>query len=140
MDTILNLFHSIPSDAYTTVIVAGVVSLVLQAIKKWLAVQSEKVITFLLMILSFGSVSIEYLLGEATKNPALLGPKTFLIMGLTAPIYRYLIKPVTLLAQDAKTYRESLANDNTQQPTQIPIVQEPQPLPTPVVSDEFAAE
>lgn len=144
MDTVSQYLSSIPEGAYYALVAGLVVSLLLQFFKKWLQLQSDKVITFLLMCFSFASVAIDQLTNAVAQNPQALGGKTFLIMGIATTLYRYLVKPASTLVSDAKEYRlrkERLAADQQQPVLDIQPVAETETLPTPAATttDEFGA-
>jgi len=99
------LFTNIPNGMWYALLVSATISLFLQLIKKWLEVQSEKVINALSVMFSFIPVVVDYLLHEASVNPSLLGQRTLMIVGMTQLVYQYAIKPTTNMLRDAKNYR-----------------------------------
>lgn len=80
MNALMDFIHAIPDPAWT-LLISAVVSMILQGIKKWLDVQSDKVITFILTALSFAGSAIEYYASTASQNPTILGQKTVVIVG-----------------------------------------------------------
>ena len=99
------LLTSVPDGAWLALVSAGAISLIMQGLKKWISLQSDKVITFLLTALSFIAASFDFVVRTVDANPMFLGQKTAVILGLTLPVYRYVIKPFTTLLTDAKAYR-----------------------------------
>lgn len=93
-------------DVLPIIAAAGGVSVVLQLAKKWLSLQSEKVVNFLLAVFSFIPVAVQYVIQAAQQNPAILGQRTAVIMGLSTVLYHQLVKPTTNLLKDAKAERE----------------------------------
>lgn len=111
METLHHIWNSIPwATVRDAVIAAGGVSVAVQVFKKWLALQSEKVITFLVGVVSFIAVGINYLMGAAAQNPMILGQRTAALVGLATLIYQAPgigIKTLSGILRDAKTLREA---------------------------------
>lgn len=84
---------------------SGLVSIVLQNTKRWLSLQSPKVIHFLLVVLSFVTVAVNYLIGAASQNPKILGPETLMLVGGASTLYHYAIKPLSNILTDATNLR-----------------------------------
>jgi len=109
MDMLTEILNNVPAGTYWAVLAGFGVSLILQLLKKWLALQSEKVINFLLGALSFVTVAIQYLTTAVSQNPSVLGSRTTAVVtaALAAYHFKYLgIKDLTQLLRDAKAYRE----------------------------------
>lgn len=109
MDTInqiINQVTSVPPEFWQFLFVVLGVSALLQKFKKWFSLQSEKVITATLGLLSFVPVAIGYISAEVATNPAYLGPYTLTIMGGATVAYRFVIKPLTNILLDAKAERQ----------------------------------
>lgn len=85
------------------------VSVLTQAIKNWLDLNSPKLILFLTIGLSFISVAILYFTYYAGQNPEILGSKTALVLGIATILYRYLVQPFYIMLQNSKAYKSSLA-------------------------------
>lgn len=112
MENISDVVNNIPTSTYTALgltLAAAGVSILLQLLKKWLSLQSDKVITILFIGLSFATAALDYLLSNASDNPKVLALRTFFLAGLATPIYRFLVKPATQLLVDAKIERERKA-------------------------------
>lgn len=107
MDYANELLNSIPNSAYYVALASLIISVLLQKFKGWFNLKSDKVVTFLFMALSFLTVAIDYLVSAASANPTILGERTFVIMGVATVIYRYLVKPMSLLVNDAKLARQN---------------------------------
>ena len=122
LDQTTDIIGSIPEAAYLAVFAGLGVSIVLQVFKKWLALQSDKLVTFLLMLMSFIPVALDYVMNQVAQNPAVLGSKTFLVMGLATTAYRYIVKPATTILEDAKKFRETTPEGETTE-----VVEEPTP-------------
>lgn len=106
MDLLTQTLQNVPAGTGWAVVAALAVSLILQALKKWLELQSDKVINFLLGVLSFSVVAINYLTQAVSQNPTVLGQRTFIVMGVATTLYNFLIKPTNIVLKDAKAYRE----------------------------------
>lgn len=116
LQNIVDAFSSIPMSAWEAIGAALGISVLLQGLKNWLSLQSDKVITFLLGSLSFVAAAIDYLSQAAMSNPAVLGQDTAAIVGLSTILYRYIVKPTSNLISDAREYRarkERLAVEDT---------------------------
>lgn len=107
METIHTIINHVPSDMWYALIGGPVVSIVLQKFKKWLGVQSEKVVVFTLFLFSFIGSAISYFASAAVQNPMILGPETAMILSVALGFYHLIGKPFTNLLQDAKALRES---------------------------------
>lgn len=105
MESIVDFFSQVPPSTYEAIGTALGISVLLQGFKKWLQLQSPKVITFLLTALSFLATAIDYLSQSVASNPSLMGQRTMVIVGLTNILYHYIVKPTTNLVSDAKEYR-----------------------------------
>lgn len=105
LQTLLDTITNIPDSVWQAIGVALGISVLLQGLKNWLSLQSDKVITFLLTALAFISASIDYLSQAALVNPSVLGQDTVALVGLSTLLYRYAVKPLTNLIGDAKQYR-----------------------------------
>jgi hypothetical protein len=112
MQQILNFYHSHLDLIHALLVFiagSGIVSILLQNVKRWLSLQSDKVIHFLLVVFSFATVAVNYLVGAASQNPKVLGPETIMLVGGATTIYRFLIKPASNLLIDANKERERKA-------------------------------
>lgn len=105
MDTVVHAWQSIPHSFWVALGASGIISVVLQFIKHWLEELSPKVLMTLLTTFSFGAAAINYLLGNASTNPTLLGQQTASLVGLATILYRFVIGPGTKLMVDAKAER-----------------------------------
>lgn len=146
MEIITNVLSEVPTGAYLASGGALAVSLLLEALKKWTNLQSDKMITFLLMALSFGASALEYLMTAIAANPGILGTHTAVLMGLATVLYRYIVKPSRTLLQDAKAFRSTTLT-NTVAPIQsaplpqaaVPATIQIEDAVAPVSESEFAA-
>lgn len=144
MDSVLELLNNIPTGTYEAIGAALGISVLLQGIKKWLSIQSDKVVAFLLSGLSFITVAIDYLMQAVHTNPSILGQQSVTIVGLSTILYRFMIKPASTLVADAKEYRLSkarLANEAVENQDLLvdlvaPVASQPEPI-EPVKPDDF---
>lgn len=116
MDVILQIFTSVPESVWLAVGGAVGVSLIVQPLKRWLGLQSDKVVLFLTSTVAFAGVAVEYLLSAAAENPTILGQRTAVILGISQLAYRFLIKPSSNLLADAKAERERRTGEATPDP------------------------
>ena len=105
--TINSILDSVPDKTLIYVLIGLLISVGLQFFKRWLSIQSDKVITFMLGAFSFIVVAIDYLISQAAQNPSILGGNTLMFMGATTTLYHYVVKPMTNIVRDAKAYREA---------------------------------
>lgn len=105
MVNLINAVESIPSSAYLTLGGAAIVSLVLQGVKHYVKLTNDKIINILLASFSFLAAGFNYLIQVAPQNPKVLALQTFLLMGASSPVYRFVIKPSYNIIQDAKVLR-----------------------------------
>lgn len=106
MGFIVGLPGTVPTEVWTLLGASGIVSLLLQRFKKWFSLQSDKVITFFLVVLSALPAAYEALVAASVANPELFGAYTAMIMGAAQVVYRFLIKPFSNLVNDAKKLRD----------------------------------
>lgn len=85
---------------------AGLVSLVLQNVKRWLSLQSHRVIMFLNLGFCFVLAAVHYVATVPTQDPRIIAAQALLLTGLNQPIYHTIIKPIGNLLSDAKAERE----------------------------------
>lgn len=100
-----------PTGIIVLILGAGGVSVLTQVSKRLLKLEkdNEKLIMFIFMLISFSASGLEYLLSAHNLPPTILGVNMGLIMGVATPLYIYAVKPLTLLINDAKIYRSSIA-------------------------------
>lgn len=98
MQSILHALNSISPDAWgvvvTTVVSALITSPVVQGLKRWFQVDSEKKILFLVMIGSMGAAAVAYLLTVPQFAPWIILVEGWLVFATTQPLYIYFFKPV----------------------------------------------
>jgi len=110
INSVVHFLQQVPWDVVGQALVAsGIVSVVLQALKKWLSLQSPKVINTLLFVVSSLTVGLNWLLSSSASNPTLLGQQTAAIAGLSGLLYQFFIKPASNVLSDAKQLREQKA-------------------------------
>lgn len=120
---IVNYVQSVPGEVWAAIGTMIGISAILQKIKTWFSLQSDKVITFVLSVLSFVPVVIDYINSQIAANPAVIAPRTLAIMGGATAAYRYIIKPATRLLQDAKIERERRLREQVPQTTESTVAQ-----------------
>lgn len=106
MDDLIHQLSNIPSSAWYAIAAAGVISIVLQAIKHYLEDINPKVLMALLTGFSFAVSGINYLLSQANQNPTVLGNETATLVGLATVLYRFVVKPGYALLLDVKQVRD----------------------------------
>lgn len=106
LSSINTMLDSVPDKSLMYLLIGVAISVALQFFKRWLSIQSDKVITFMLGAFSFIVVAIDYLISQAAQNPSILGGNTLMFMGATTTLYHYVVKPMTNIVRDAKAFRE----------------------------------
>lgn len=116
--TILSYIQTIPLDTVLQALAAaGILSVVVQKIKKWLSIQSSGVINFVNGVLAFTAVSIQYLTTAIQSSPMQLPSHALALMSLMITMYHlpYVgIKSLSQLAADVKAVRERKARVDAQ--------------------------
>lgn len=105
---IVSAFLSVPPEVYVTILGAGVVSVIVQILKKVLKLDSEKVVVTVFAAVAFAASGLEYLITAAELSPMFLGANTALLMGIATPLYRFVIKPLSLLISQYKLVKEPI--------------------------------
>lgn len=116
MEQILNNILNAPTEVWIAIGGMIGVSAILQGLKHWFSLQSDKVITALLTALSFVAATFDYLNQAVATNPSILGAKTAAIVGGATVSYRFVVKPFSKLLEDAKAERERKAASTPAQP------------------------
>lgn len=107
MEFVVNAFGEIPTGAYLALAGGLGVSLLTEMAKKYLSLQSDKVITFLVLALSFATSAIEYIITAVAQNPGILGTHTASVLAASTLAYRFIVKPAKNLLGDAKSFRNN---------------------------------
>lgn len=90
-------------ELLTLVLVSsGAVSLVLEAIKRWLALQSKTAISTYHYLLALSPVFIHYVQGSHSNNPLIVFLQAFVILGANQFVYPLFTKPLVGILSDAK--------------------------------------
>lgn len=125
MENIVNTLSKVPWELIGSLLVTtGIVSVLLQKFKNWFKLQSDKVIVVMLGLLSFIPAALDYVNSVAAENPLVLGRNTLVIMGLSQPLYRFVIKPLTDVLIDAKAERARREEANA--PLEVVVAPKPE--------------
>ena len=114
IDSIVDFLNNSQGAILLTTIGGFVVSVTLEKIKKWLSLQSDKVITFLLTAFSFLAVAIESLLSSNPESLSAIGLNSTVIFFAANIAYRYVVKPGKGLIEDARAFRTETVENVTQ--------------------------
>lgn len=90
LSTANELAKSFPWDALAA---TGVISPLLVGFKKWLSIQSERVMISLVALLSFLTVAGHYLLTTPSSSPKVLAYQSAVLAFMTQPVYFFFVKP-----------------------------------------------
>lgn len=125
MDYLTNVVNHIPDGTWLVIVAGSLVSILLQFIKKWLDLQSDKVVTLLLNVFSFIATSLHYIIAAGAANPLVLGQQTVLIVGISTILYRYIFKDATTyLAVKRDARKQKKLDKNITPPIEAAPVQE----------------
>lgn len=98
------IINSLPPEVWFAIL-GGVVTVVTQATKKWLSLQSPKVIMALTAALSALATIIPALLTAVNHNPAVLGQHAVTVIGVATLLYRYIVQPADTFLENYKSYK-----------------------------------
>lgn len=106
MVNVINYFQHMPPEVLQVIGASIGVTVITQRLKKWLATKSRTLITFLLGVVSFVPVVIDYVSSQVAANPGVLAPRTIMLMGSSTILYNTLGKWVIGVLEDARTLRQ----------------------------------
>ena len=114
LNWILGAFNSVPEEAWLivveTVVAALIASPLVVGIKKWLHLNSDKVVLSTTILVSmFGAIGA-YLVNDPTFSAVWLPVHGWLIFATTQPVYRFLILPIIRKVQ--ATIAEAITFNN----------------------------
>lgn len=78
------------------VIASGVLSPVVLLVKKWLHLQSEKVMMTLVLVLSTLGAAVSYVLTTTSADPSIIAAQSLMVAAMSQPVYYILVKPFSL--------------------------------------------
>lgn len=111
MQDIINQLNNIPETAWQLIGASVVLSAGFQVLKKWIGLQSDKVIELLHLVWVAIPMGIVYVTQLHVNDPRVIALQTFLLVGINSPIYRFVIKPTwTALANLVNDAKETRAN------------------------------
>ena len=104
-----NYFIGMPIESYINVafIILGVagVSAITQLVKKVMKLTSEKVIVTVFTGISLVATLLATLISSAEVNPLILGEQTAAVMGIALPLYKFAIKPLSMVVSQFQLIR-----------------------------------
>lgn len=106
------IINSLPPEVWLAVL-GGVVSVVTQAAKKWLDLQSPRVVMALTTALSVVATAVPSLLSAVSHDPTILGQHAAIVIGIATLAYRYIIQPADSFLVGYKQYKASQLSENT---------------------------
>jgi hypothetical protein len=120
METLKAIYHIMPLDAWLTLVLGPAASYTLTKLKSWLALESERVIVVLLLIITALGGIATYLATSVTQTPLWIAPFWGIITTIALAFYHLFYKPGVQLIKDAKAQRE--AEHATPKPADTDIV------------------
>lgn len=94
---------------------SGVVSLVLEPVKRWLALQSKTVISVYHYLFAVILLGFHYVQGSHSSNPMIVFAQALIILGTNQFVYPLLTKPLFNLFDDAQASANLKRIENTVQ-------------------------
>lgn len=144
--SITNYFLAIPIENYLSIVVillgvAGV-SAVTQVLKKALKLTSDKKIVALFTSVSLVATLLVTLINSAEVNPLLLGEHTAAVMGIALPLYKFFIKPLSLIISQFQLIRTPLEQKLAEIDAEIPqhVIDEVKKIATPTTEVSVTEE
>lgn len=120
METLKTIYHIMPADAWMTLLFGPASSYLLTKLKKWLSLQSERVIVVLMLVITCLSGIVTYLLTSIDQTPLWIAPFWGIITTVALGFYHLLYKPGVQLIKDAKAQREQ--EIAATQPAEVDVV------------------
>lgn len=94
MNQVLLILNTIATNVpWDLVIASGVLSPVLVIVKKWLDIQSEKVMMTLVLVFGMLGATATYLLTVETADPTIIAAQGLMVAAMSQPFYFLVIKP-----------------------------------------------
>jgi peptidoglycan/LPS O-acetylase OafA/YrhL len=126
------IVNSLPPEVWF-VLLGSVVATVTQFAKKWLSLQSPKVVMALTTALSVVATVVPSLLAAINHNPAVLGQHAVAVLGAATLLYRYVIQPADAFLQNYRQYKAAQSAQVTSPvvpatPTAAPATEAPAPV------------
>lgn len=81
---------------------SGIVSLVLEPVKRWLSLQSKTAISTYHYLFAVILLGVHYVQGSHSGNPMIVFAQAFIILGTNQFIYPLFTKPLVGILSDAK--------------------------------------
>jgi hypothetical protein len=98
LKTILDALNSVSPDVWTiiieTVVGALVASPLVVGLKKWLSINSDKVMLITTIAASMVAAGGVYIVNDPVFSAWLIPIQGWLIFATTQPVYRFLVKPI----------------------------------------------
>jgi hypothetical protein len=106
----LQHFLSTPASLVAIFIGAAGISVLTQVVKKLGKLENDKVITAVLFTLSFMTSALDYIMSTTSLPPTILGISTVFLVGAATGVYRYFVKPLTIVLRKYLEYRSQIKN------------------------------
>lgn len=93
LPTLNTIAQAIPWDL---VAASGILSPVVLLVKKWLSIQSEKVMMTLVLVLSMLGSAVTYILSTTSADPTIIAAQGFIVAAMSQPVYYLAVKPFSV--------------------------------------------
>ncbi len=94
MEQVISILNTIATNIpWDLVIASGILSPLLVIIKKWMHIQSEKVMMSLVLLFGVLGAAATYLLTVETADPSIIAVQGLMIAAMSQPIFFILVKP-----------------------------------------------
>jgi hypothetical protein len=91
---IVNALNSLAQmTPWAAIAASSVISPFLVGVKKWLSIQSERVMVLLVIGLSMAAAGLNYLLHVPTHDPSIIALQGAVVAFMTQPMYFFIVKP-----------------------------------------------
>ncbi len=94
LEKIIQAIAAVPDGAWQAIGAAFIASPLIQALKRWASVQSEKVMITLVAFVSFVAAGIQYLVSTPSDNPLIIVLHTAVVGFASQPVYFFFVKPL----------------------------------------------
>lgn len=122
LNNLLRILNEVPEEVWLivaeTIVVALIASPLVVGLKKWLSINSEKVMLVTTILASMAGAAGAYAINDPVFSAAWLPVHGWLIFATTQPIYRFLVKPIIRKIQ--ATIAEAVAFNNEIKSAAVP--------------------
>jgi hypothetical protein len=93
LSTLNTISQAIPWDL---VMASGILSPAVLLVKKWLHLQSEKVMMTLVLVLSMIGSAVTYILSTNSADPSIIAVQGLMVAAMSQPVFFLVVKPFSV--------------------------------------------